>query len=88
MLKVEMQMIQSVNSLYIWILILVQYVLVHDKIHIKMECEYRLSFMKNKRCTYVPGGKGCLCICSGLSHCDVSSTVTNGEMFVSIFKVA
>ena len=77
-------MIQSVNSLSILILILVQYIMVHDKIHIKMECEYRHSFMKNNRGTYIPGGKGCFDICAGLSHPDVSGTVTNTELMLVI----
>jgi hypothetical protein len=88
MLTVEMQMIQSVNSLSIWILILVQYVMVHDKIYVKMECEYWHSFMKNNRCTYVPIGKGCFFIWAGLSHHDVCGTFTNGELFVGVLKVA
>ena len=52
-----------------------------------MGCEYRHTFMKNSRGTYVPGGKGCLYICAGLSHHDVSGTITNREMFVGILKV-
>jgi len=42
-------MIQCVNSLSILILILVQHIMVHDKIRIKMECEYRHSYEKQKR---------------------------------------
>jgi hypothetical protein len=83
-----MQIIQSVNSLSIWILILVQYIFVHDKIHIKMKCKYRHSFKKNKSGTHIPGGKGCFYICAVLSHCDVSSTITKRAMFVGILKVA
>jgi len=44
--------------------------------------------MKNKRGTYVPGGKGCFYIYAGLSHHDVSGTITKREFFVGILKVA
>ena len=42
-------MIQCVNSLSILNLILVQHIMVHDKIRIKMECEYGYSYEKQKR---------------------------------------
>ena len=80
-------MIQCVNSLSILILILVRYIMVHVKIRIKMECEYRHSYEKQKRylCSWC---EGYFYICAGLSHHDVSGTVTNREMFVGILKVA
>ena len=72
----------SVNSLSTLILILV-----HDKIHFKMECEYIYSCMNN-RSIDIPGGKGCFCICAGVSHHHMSDTITYREMFVGILKVA
>jgi hypothetical protein len=67
---------------------LVQYILVHDKICIKMECEYWHSFMKNNRGTYIPSGKGCFYIWAGLKLHDVSVTITYRELCFGILKVA
>lgn len=56
--------------------------------HIKMECEYLHTFMKNNRGTYVPSGKGCFCIWAGLSHPDVFGAITERELCVVVLKVA